>query len=500
VTGRSRPLFLHGLVGAVLLVASIWQGVPQARGETLRVGSKAFTESYILAEIAAQLLESRGFAIERNTGLGGTLIAFEALREGSIDLYPEYTGTLTETVLNRQRLASEGLSAALAELELSMPVKLGFNNSYAIAVSSEVAQAGELRTISHLAGRPGLRLSFSHEFLNREDGWPALRAAYDLPHSPGGIEHALAYRAIAAGQLDGTDAYTTDGELEAYDLRLLRDDRNFFPDYRAGLLVRRDLPAAAGATLALLAGRIDEATMRSLNARVANDGESPAAVAADFLRGAGLVTGQSYRAQGRTSRILGYTAVHLKLTGLALSLACLVAIPLALALAPFPPVARGFLYATGLLQTIPALALLALMIPLVGLGQLPAVTALFLYSLLPIVRNTLTGLFGVDPLLKQVATGIGLTRRQQLLRVELPLAAPTILAGIKTAAVISIGTATLAAFVGAGGLGEPIITGLTLNDHRLILEGAIPAALLAVAVELLFELGERFFVPAHLRQ
>jgi osmoprotectant transport system permease protein len=139
------------------------------------------------------------------------------------------------------------------------------------------------------------------------------------------------------------------------------------------------------------------------------------------------------------------------------------------------------------------------LIPLVGLGWLPAVIALFLYSLLPIVRNTLTGIFGVDPLIKEVATGMGLTQSQRLWKVELPLAAPTILAGVKTAAIISIGTATLAAFVGAGGLGEPIIAGLTLNNHRLILEGAVPAALLAIVVELLFEAVERATIPAHLR-
>ena len=136
---------------------------------------------------------------------------------------------------------------------------------------------------------------------------------------------------------------------------------------------------------------------------------------------------------------------------------------------------------------------------MLGLGSAPAIAALFLYSLLPIVRNTLTGLFAIDPALKDVARGIGLTPRQQLLRVELPLAAPAILAGVKTAAIISIGTATLAAFVGAGGLGEPIITGLNLNDQNLILEGAIPAALLAITAELLFEWMERGLIPAHLR-
>lgn len=483
----------------ILLPAIASQAGDDTGSGPVRVGSKAFSESHILAEIAAQLLESRAIEVERKLGLGGTLIAFEALRGGSVDLYPEYTGTLTETVLNTPGLSRKALQAELATRELELAVFFGFDNSYAIAVPEQLATELNLQSISDLAAHPTLRLKFSHEFLNRGDGWPALQAVYALPQQPGGIEHALAYRALASGGLDATDAYTTDGELAAHALTLLRDDRDFFPDYSAALLIREDLSQPLRKTLSALEGRIDADTMRTLNRRVATQGESPANVAAQFLVASGLVRDRALPGPTPTERILGYTAVHLKLTGLALLLACIFAIPVALALAPRPAVARVFLYVTGLLQTIPALALLALLIPLVGLGQTPAIIALFLYSLLPIVRNTLTGLFSVDPVLKQVARGMGLTRRQQLLRIELPLALPTILAGIKTAAIISIGTATLAAFVGAGGLGEPIITGLTLNDHRLILEGALPAACLAIVVELLFEMLERVSVASHLR-
>ncbi len=465
----------------------------------VRIGSKTFTESYILAEIAAQLLESRGFEVERQLGLGGTLIAFEALQAGSIDLYPEYTGTLTQAVLRQPDMTRAQLDVALASRGLALRVPLGFSNGYAIAVDADIAESRNIERISDLAKHPDLNMGFSLEFLNRGDGWPALQAAYGLPQQPSGIEHALAYRAVHSGHLDVTDAYTTDGELDAFDLRLLQDDRAFFPGYDAALLTRGDLPGPVAEELTRLAGRIDEPTMRALNRRVANENREPAEVAATFLRDSGLTDSAQMKTRGSVRRILGYTAVHLKLTATALLLACLIAIPLALALARFAGVARGLLYVTGLIQTIPALALLALLIPLVGLGQVPAILALFLYSLLPIVRNTLTGVFNVDPLLKQVATGMGLTPNQLLWKVELPLAMPTILAGIKTAAIICIGTATLAAFVGAGGLGEPIITGLTLNDNRLILEGAIPAALLAIAVELLFEAVERVTIPAHLR-
>jgi glycine betaine/choline ABC-type transport system substrate-binding protein/ABC-type proline/glycine betaine transport system permease subunit len=465
----------------------------------VRVASKMFTESFVLGELAAQILESAGFSVERQLGLGGTLVAHEALKAGAIDLYPEYTGTLTQAVLNQPDLDSAGLKQVLAQQGLHMQVFFGFVNNYAIGVNGPLARANQLERISQLVDYPDLQAGFSHEFLNRGDGWPALRVAYGLSQQPVGVEHALAYAAIESGQLDFTDAYTTDGELSARDLVLLEDDLDFFPQYHTVLLARTDLPSEVAAALAPLDGLIDEATMQALNYRVANDGETPAAVAAQFLREQGLVTGQIREAESRTQRILGNTLTHIKLTGIALLLACVVAIPGSLLLSRFDRTARALLYVSGLVQTIPALALLALLIPLVGLGQAPAIIALFLYSLLPIVRNTLTGLFNVDPLVKEVATGTGLTDRQRLWHIELPLAMPTLLAGVKTAAVVSIGTATLAAFVGAGGLGEPIITGLSLNNHRLILEGALPAAALAIAVELLFEWVERALIPAHLR-
>ncbi len=486
-------------VGVICLLVHPAGGAATGR-DVVRVGSKSFTESHVLGEIVAQLLESRGIAVERRLGLGGTLLAYEALKAGSIDLYPEYTGTLTQAVLGAPHLTLPALAEALEESGLRLPVTLGFNNSYALAISSELAATRGIQRISDLTGHPALRAGLSHEFLNRKDGWPALSATYRLPQQPVGIEHALAYDAIASGQLDITDAYTTDGELVERALTLLDDDLGFFPHYGAVLLVRSDLPAAATRILEALEQSLDENTMRRLNHRVASEGMSPAAVAADFLRNKRLVTDPLREPESRAGRILDNTAVHLKLTGVALLLACVVAIPLALLLSRHTRLARGLLYVTGLIQTVPALALLALLIPLVGLGELPAVLALFLYSLLPIARNTLTGLFNVDPLVSRVATGMGFTDLQRLWHVELPLAAPTLLAGIKTAAIISIGTATLAAFVGAGGLGEPIITGLNLNDHRLILEGAIPAALLAIAVELSFELIERAFIPAHLRR
>lgn len=489
---------MRNLLAQVVMLGCLIAATYPAVAQTVTVGSKTFSESHVLGEIAAQLLEARGFEVERRLGLGGTLVAFEALTSGELDVYPEYTGTLIRAVFDDPSLSRAGLDETLASRGLALRVEVGFNNSYAIAVPEALAAERNLRQVSDLRQHGDLKLGFSHEFLNRGDGWPAMQALYELPQVPSGIEHTLAYRALGRGQLSATDAYTTDGELELYDLRLLEDDRELFPVYDAGLLTRLDLEPRVAEVLSELSGRIDEPRMRSLNRAVAVDGASPYAVASGFLLEEGLIEGKGEE-RSRGERIADNLVVHLRLTGLALLFACLVAIPLSLVVSRSPGLASALQYLAGLIQTIPALALLALLIPFLGLGQATAILALFLYSLLPIVRNTLAGLGSVDPLLKDVARSMGMTTAQQLRRIELPLATPMIIAGIRTAAVISIGTATLAAFVGAGGLGEPILTGLSLSDNQLILEGAIPAALLALAVEVSFEIAERRFLPAHLR-
>ena len=156
--------------------------------------------------------------------------------------------------------------------------------------------------------------------------------------------------------------------------------------------------------------------------------------------------------------------------------------------------------AVGLIQTVPSLALLVFMIPLLGIGAGPAIAALFLYSLLPIVRSTHAGLTGISPQLRESAEALGLPPGATLRLVELPLASRSILSGVQTAAVINVGTATLGALIGAGGYGQSILTGIRLADTRIILEGAVPAALLALLVQGLFELLERALVPKGLRQ
>ncbi len=468
------------------------------------VGSKFDAEGRILGEIMAQFLESRGFQVERRLALGATLICFQALTNGDIDVYPEYSGTIEQAILKLSHRASvDELRAQLQQqhhLELLPP--FGFNNTYAIVVRRGDAERRGLKSVGDLNKAPNLRYGFSNEFLKRPDGWPGLAALYGLAAIPNGIEHGLIYRAIAENSLDVIDVYSTDANIQRYDLVILNDDKHFFPDYLAAPLVRKNLDARAKHVLGELAGRFSETDMIALNAAATIDKKDFADIAQAFLQQHKLVKSDNAKQMQDSGRAVLFkrTLTHLKLTLIALLLAMAIAIPAGVIVYRLPVISRPILYLTGLLQTIPSIALLAFMIPLFGIGVVPAIVALFLYALLPILRNTAAALFSVDPLLKKVSVGMGLTTWQRLRHIELPLAAPTIFAGIKTAAVINIGTATLAAFIGGGGLGEPIVTGLALNDTKLILEGAIPAALLAVLVEFGFERLEKILIPKHLLQ
>ncbi|MBA4056048.1 MAG: ABC transporter permease, partial [Marivirga sp.] len=447
--------------------------VKSVTAQTIRVGAKHFNEGYILSEIIAQLLENKGYKVERNYNLGGTLVCFEALRNNEIDVYPEYSGTLSAEVLRQNELTYAEIKTALQkeyQMEISEPY--GFSNTYALVLKEDLSKTNNIKNLTDLRNHPGLRLGLSYEFLKRQDGWDNLARTYSLPQQAIGLEHGLAYQALDENKIDVTDAYSTDGEITKYKLTVLTDDRRFFPQYEATSLFRQDLPEQVKQTLSRLNGKIDEQEMQAMNAEVLYKTKTFEQVASTFLLREELVT----TAEGKNSSIfidiLRKTGAHLRLTFVALLLAILCAIPLGVFLYWSPGLSRSILYFTGLLQTIPSIALLAIMIPLFGIGTLPATVALFLYAILPILRNTLTGLQSVDPILKKVADGIGMNRYQKLKHVEFPLALPSIMAGIRTAAVINVGTATLAAFIGAGGLGEFIVTGLALNNTELILRGA----------------------------
>ncbi|MBZ4375415.1 glycine betaine ABC transporter substrate-binding protein [Corallococcus sp. AS-1-6] len=487
----------------LLLLLTVACTSTEAGGPQVRVGSKKFTESVILGELVTQVAKDAGARASHRRELGGTTVLWEALRRGELDVYPEYTGTLRQELLVGRALPDDdALRRALADEGLRMSAPLGFNNTYALGMKEAEAERLGIRRISDLRAHPELRVGFSNEFMQRGDGWPALRDAYGLPQRDvRGLDHDLAYRGMESGAIQLTDLYSTDAEIAAYGLRVLEDDRHHFPAYDAVLLYRADLePRAPRVVQALrrLEGSLTEAEMVRLNARARLEHVPEARVAADFLQAAFGLTAE-VRTDGRWARVWLRTREHLFLVGLSLVAAIALAIPLGVVAARRPRLGQGVLGLSSVIQTVPSLALLVFMIPLLGIGSKPAIAALFLYSLLPIVRNTAAGLQGIPWEVRESAEALGLPSGARLWRIELPMAAASILAGIQTAAVINVGTATLGALVGAGGYGQPILTGIRLDDVGLILEGAVPAAVLALAVSGLFEAVARVLVPRGLR-
>jgi osmoprotectant transport system permease protein len=509
------------------------RGERDARAEPVVVASKPFGESYILAEMFAQILEHDRIAVERRPGLGSTEIIFGALRTGAVDVYPEYTGTGLLAVLHDtlppdaladpRRVYAHVDSAFQARWGMRWLPPLGFQNTFALAVRPETATRYRLRTLTDLAREAAhLSAGFTADFIERPDGLAGLVRVYGegiRPPTVTPLLPALKYEALAGGAVDVVDGFSTDGLLARYGLVVLADDRHFFPPYEAAALLG---PRAAGraevvAALTRLSGRLDEASMRALNRRVEVDGEDSRMVAASALGHLGLVTtpapaGTARSAEpaqpasfgaylwGRREALFQLALRHLWLVALALGAAVLVAVPLGLALERVPRASGPALGALSVLQTIPSIALLAFMVPLLGVGVGPALVALWLYALQPIARGTYAGVRGADPAAIEAAEALGMTPTQRLLLVRLPLAAPVIMAGIRTAAVITVGAATLAAFIGAGGLGEPIVTGLALADRRMVLSGALPAAALALLVDGALAVLERRVAPAHLRR
>jgi osmoprotectant transport system permease protein len=498
-----RLMFAWWALGLAGLIACGHAGAAD-RSAVLQVGSKRFTESYILGEILTQSAAAHGGAAHRQ-GLGNTAIVLAALRAGSIDVYPEYIGTIDQEILKNPRPTSMAqMRAALAKIGLGVGVPLGFNNTYALAVRSD----NPLARLSQLAAQPDLKLGLSHEFIGRADGWPGLAKAYGLSQQPRGLDHGIAYTALAEKQVDVIDIYSTDAKIAQYKLRVLDDDGHYFPRYDAVLLYRLDVPQrfpAQWKAMAALENTINADTMIAMNAAVEIDGRSFAAVAAAHLQAGQGVAGKAPAAASPAASLIArifddklwqLTREHLFLVLVSVALACLAGIPLGVLAALAPPLRQPVLAATGVLQTIPSLALLAILIPLLGMiGTVPALVALFVYALLPIVRNTCTGILQVPAGLRMAALALGLSARQRLLHVDLPLALPIILAGVKTAAVLSVGTATIAAFIGAGGFGERITIGLALNDNTMLLAGAIPAAVLALLTQAAFEMLERVLAP-----
>ncbi len=515
---------------APLLLLVWWLTPSLSLARPLVVASKKFPENALLAEALAQLLEQRGLSVERKLNMGNTALVFENLKHGNVDVYPEYSGT-AQQFLSASHEIEQRTPAAVrrfveAELrrrhELFWGPPLGFNNTYAIAVRAKLAQQHQLETISDLAAfshQGGLRFVFTHEFLARQDGWKPLAKRYDLKAEPRAVEHGIAYELLATSQADAMEVYSTEGLIAVNDVVLLQDDLRHFPPYDAAYVYGSAVGTNADALMAInsLAGRLTDERMRQLNHLVEVEGRSIPLVANQLLSEERLLAKSAMTQPAATGKagfwrlletqpdlLLSRIRQHLWLTLLALMASACVGIPLGYGATRKRWLGFVSLSGANIVQTVPSLALLVFMIPVAtllsrltsGLAdamELAALGSLFLYGVLPIIRNTKDGLQAVDPAITDAATGLGMDRAQIARQVLLPLAAPFIIAGLRTSVVIGTGAATLAAFIGAGGLGEAIISGLAVQNYAEVLTGAVPAALLAIAFDAGFALLQRRF-------
>ncbi len=494
------------LIAVILLGESA--GKPAEERPLVRIGSKAFTESAILGEMASLLAEHRGFRVKHVKELG-TAQAYRGLLEDELDVYVEYTGTMREEIFAGEHLPdNEALRQSLAKDGIKMLAPFGFNNTYAIGMTEQTADFLGIENISDLKEHPKLSFAFSIEFMERSDGWPNLKLKYDLPQTKvRGLEHALAYDAVVGNNAQATDVYSTDASVKRYNLRVLHDDLEFFPKYHALFIYREDLADRAPKFIAevkKLEGKIDDAQMLVLNQKVELYSRPEQVVAQNFIiDNLGLQV--EAHETGLAGRIAHRTAQHLLLVSVSLFAAIFIAVPLGVVAAKKPVAGQLIVGTAEIIQTIPGLALLIVFAVLLAwmslptFGPLPVILALFMYSLLPIIRNTMTGLTDVPNSLKESAEALGLTPWARLRLIELPMASRMILAGIKTTAVINVGYAALGGLIGAGGYGEPIMAGLRLRNNFTMMEGAIPAACLALCVKWIFELSEPHLVPKGLR-
>jgi len=468
----------------------------------IKIGSKKFTENVILGEIATQLIRVQNTNVIHIRELGGTRILWNALLKGEIDIYPDYTGTIIEEILAEENVSKNNLKSTLSQRGICIVYPLGFNNTYAIGMRQEEAENCEIQNISDLRDHPNLKFGFTNEFMERNDGWRGLQEFYNLPQTNvNGLDHDLAYRGLASGSIDVIDLYSTDAEINYYNIKVLKDDLHYFTDYQAVLLYRQDLENASPKVVDAinkLKNGIPESLMIKMNSDAKINKVSEEEVASQFIKNKFSIE-SNFEESTFLSRLWHNTKEHLYLVLISLSAAILVSIPLGISSYKNKKLGKLIIGITGIIQTIPSLALLVFMIPLLGIGSSPAIVALFLYSLLPIVRNTFSGLEDIPASIKESAIVLGLSSFAILKKIELPLASRSILSGIKTSAVINVGTATLGALIGAGGYGQPILTGIRLDSVPLILEGAVPAAFLALIVQWIFDLSEKVIVPKGLR-
>ncbi len=516
----SKNIYIYNFIFIISLIFCFFSLHSDASNSSIVMGSKKITESVILGDIGIKLLSANGLPVIHRQELGLSQILWRSLLRGDIDIYPEYTGTLIKELLPEYNLKN------LSEIQIKLRQKFGvgtfdpfgFVNNFALGISEELGEKLKISKISDLKKYPNIRFGLSHDFIDRNDGWPLVQRRYQLNHSSViGMEHELTYRALNEKVIDVIDLYSTDAEISLYKIRILEDDLGIFPNYQGIYIYRLDLERRfprAIPILMQLGGSISQQEMVHLNRRAKVDRLDEKQVALEFLsqysmtpRGSGFdnlvkmtdsvpgnFTGWNFIGKLKTAEIWLRTQEHLYLVFISLLSSIFVAIPLGVFAAKVPRLGPSILGIAGIIQTIPSLALLVFMVPIFGIGTVPSVAALFLYSLLPIVRNTYTGISSIPESISESASGIGLNFWQKLAMVEMPMASKSIFSGVKTAAVINVGTATLGSMIGAGGLGQLILVGVRKDDLSMILQGAVPAAVLAILVQALFDWGERRFL------
>jgi osmoprotectant transport system substrate-binding protein/osmoprotectant transport system permease protein len=329
----------------VLLIGTVFP----ATANSVVIGSKKFTESYVVGEIARRALNDAGIAAEHRQGMGGTIILWQALRGGQIDAYPEYTGTIAQEILkNGGSLSFQEIRDALGKFGIDITKPLGFNNTYALVMRRSEAQRVGVRTISDLRKHPELRIGLTHEFLDRQDGWQPLRERYGLPQQNViGIDHALGYAALANSSIDVKDAYSTDAKIEQNDLVVLDDDLRFFPKYDAVFLFRSSMSPDAVNALRRLEGTLDEKRMIHLNMEAERTKNYTFAANLYFEDG-----GRSAKSAVETfpHKLARWTLRHLELAGFSLLLSVIIGIPLGIVASRGGVVGQGILGFASIVQ------------------------------------------------------------------------------------------------------------------------------------------------------
>lgn len=475
------------------------------RPNRIRIGSKEFTESYVVAEFLAQELEQHfgeSIQIERQFGLGATAIAYQALTSDEIDLYPEYTGTLIQTL----KLKSDDRDRLLDELNtrgLAISAPLGFENSYALAATPEITQDLSLKRVSDLKRQlTQFKIGLTYEFHGRSDGWGQLLRSYPFLQNsvkPTLMEHSLLYTAVKNKRINIVEVYTTDPQIDDLSLVILADDARALPKYDAVFLASLKLQKRSPEVWAFinsLKNKLSAETIRHLNRQVEVVGLSPRQAVRNWLelsKENKVATSKQTQTTiaGLKSQLVRRSAEHFSLVVVAFLIAAAIGLPLGVLASDHPRIGRPLLSVSGVLQTVPAIALLVVLVPLTGLGFWTAVTALVAYAAFPIASSTVAGLNSLSIETLDLVRLMHLNQWQALRWVRLPIAKLSILSGLRIALVSTIGNATLAALIGGGGYGALILSGLSTQRIELVFLGAIPAALSAIFVQAAFSWTER---------